>query len=109
MARSAVRRKTPITPAACFHAHQCAEKYLKAVLVARQAVFPKTHDLTSLFELCGRAGVMLSLEEDDLDTLSEHAVRARYPGAEPSVDDARAAIRYARTVRGVCRRVLGLR
>lgn len=29
----------------CFHAQQCAEKYLKALLVFRSIDFPKTHDL----------------------------------------------------------------
>ena len=34
MAKAAVRFKAPSTYGACFHAQQCAEKYLKALLVA---------------------------------------------------------------------------
>jgi HEPN domain-containing protein len=29
VARSTLRRKKPLTHSACFHAQQCAEKYLK--------------------------------------------------------------------------------
>jgi HEPN domain-containing protein len=35
----------------CFHAQQCAEKYLKALLVSRSIPFPKTHDLRILMQL----------------------------------------------------------
>ena len=35
----------------CFHAQQCAEKYLKALLVFYEADFPKTHDLVLLENL----------------------------------------------------------
>jgi HEPN domain-containing protein len=34
IAAASVRRKQPWTYGACFHAQQCAEKYLKAILVA---------------------------------------------------------------------------
>lgn len=35
----------------CFHAQQAAEKSLKAVLIARKVVFPKTHSIKLLIEL----------------------------------------------------------
>ena len=37
-------RKNPNYDAACFHAQQCAEKYLKAVLQERAIVFGKSHN-----------------------------------------------------------------
>jgi len=39
----------------CFHAQQAAEKALKAVLVQRRILFPKSHDLERLMDLftCG--------------------------------------------------------
>jgi HEPN domain-containing protein len=37
--------------ACCFHAQQAAEKYLKAYLVSRNIIFPKTHDLQLLIKL----------------------------------------------------------
>ncbi len=39
------------TEAICFHAQQCAEKYVKALLVFRGADFPRTHDLEKLADL----------------------------------------------------------
>ena len=45
-------RKNPNYDAACFHAQQCAEKYLKSFLQFNKKAFPKTHDLVELLELC---------------------------------------------------------
>jgi HEPN domain-containing protein len=42
MAKSALKRRKPLTTASCFHSQQCAEKYLKAILVAKDVEFPKT-------------------------------------------------------------------
>ena len=35
----------------CFHAQQCAEKYLKALLVWKGIPFPKTHNLPSFMKI----------------------------------------------------------
>lgn len=48
LTRSALRRKSPLLYGATFHAQQCAEKYLKALLVLRRQAFPRTHDLVAL-------------------------------------------------------------
>ena len=37
--------------AVCFHAQQCAEKYLKAFLQESNVSFPRTHDLAELLTL----------------------------------------------------------
>ena len=37
----------------CFHAQQCVEKYLKALLVLDGIDFPKTHDIERLTALLG--------------------------------------------------------
>ena len=44
-------RKAPNFDAACFHAQQCAEKYLKALLQEANVPFGKTHNLIALLEL----------------------------------------------------------
>jgi hypothetical protein len=49
LARAALRRKQPLASGACFHAQQCAENHMKALLISKGADFPKTHDL--LFRL----------------------------------------------------------
>lgn len=41
----------PNYDAVCFHAQQCAEKYLKARLQESGIMFGKTHDLTLLLNL----------------------------------------------------------
>ena len=41
-------RKQPSPGAVCYHAQQCIEKYLKAVLQEQGCPIPKIHDLTSL-------------------------------------------------------------
>ncbi len=109
MAGSALRRKRPLTSSACFHAQQCAEKYLKAILIARGRRFPKTHDPLQLNTLCAQAGVLAPLNIRDLSTLSHHAVRTRYPGEEPTVDEAGEALETARAVRRFARQLLGVR
>jgi HEPN domain-containing protein len=57
MAKSALKRIKPLTTASCFHSQQCAEKYLKALLIAQNIEFPKTHDLPTLNTLCDGAGI----------------------------------------------------
>jgi HEPN domain-containing protein len=108
-ARYALRRKKPATYIACFHAQQCAEKYLKALLVAQNAVFPKIHDLQMLSDLCSKAGIVVGVDPKQLHDLSEYAVTVRYPGDDPTPEEARTAVEIARTVRLFARRLLGLR
>ena len=43
--------------AICFHAQQCVEKILKAVLILRGSDVPRTHDLETLTDLLTQAGV----------------------------------------------------
>ena len=46
------RRKDIVPDAACFFSQQCVEKYLKARLIEAGVVFPRTHDLLQLLNLC---------------------------------------------------------
>jgi HEPN domain-containing protein len=75
LARTALRRKQPLTSGACFHAQQCAEKYIKALLVSKDVEFPKTHDLLMLNSLCSATGIFLEIDQKHLNTLSDYAVR----------------------------------
>ena len=45
------RRRNPVPDVVCNQCQQCAEKYLKALLVRHQTNFPKIHDLVQLEEL----------------------------------------------------------
>ena len=89
---------------ACFHAQQCVEKYLKAILALRGRVVARTHDLDSL--ALGLEGTGLRLAARDLRRLNRYSVEIRYPGAMAALKDARAAIAaMERSVRG-CLKVL---
>jgi HEPN domain-containing protein len=108
LARAALRRKQPLTSGACFHAQQCAEKYMKALLISKGADFPKTHDLLMLNNLCSAVGIFLEIDPKHLNTLTDYAIRTRYPGNNPTVDDAKEAIKLAKLVRNFAGKYLGI-
>ena len=64
----------------CFHAQQCAEKYLKALLVSRGIDVPKTHDLELLIVRLGNE-TRLNVSPDDVTMLTQFAIGPRYPGS----------------------------
>lgn len=63
----------------CFHAQQCVEKYVKALLVLLQIDFPKTHDLEELIGLLPERK-RPSLTQDEQSELTEYATGARLSG-----------------------------
>ena len=107
LARSSLRRKAPLLYGAGFHAQQCAEKYLKALLVAAGVTFLKTHDLVHLRALCLQAGISVPVDEDALDVLSRLAVHTRYPGISLSLEEAQEGLKTAQVVRHFARALLG--
>jgi HEPN domain-containing protein len=109
VAKSTLRRKQPLTSASCFHSQQCAEKYFKAILVAKDVQFPKTHDLAILNTLCTNAGIFTGFPIDSLGRLSGYAVHTRYPGSQPTPDEAQDALEIALTIRQFARKFLGLK
>ena len=109
LAKSALRRSKPLTMGSCFHSQQCAEKYLKAILVSKDAEFPKTHDLLILDGLCKAAGILTGFTKEDLGRLSGYAVRTRYPGNQPVPKEAREALEIAIQIRRFARTFLGLK
>jgi HEPN domain-containing protein len=108
LARFSLRRRTPLTYGATFHAQQCAEKYLKALLSARHIAFPRTHDLAALYTLCHKNGIILPVSEDNLEKLTAFAVQVRYPGAKPTLEEAKEAVQIAKSTRRFAREFLGL-
>jgi HEPN domain-containing protein len=107
-AKVVIRRNKPSIYGACFHAQQCAEKYMKAILVFKGKFFPMTHDLLILNNLLTQAGILMDITEDELDTLSSFAIATRYPCAKPTLEDAKEAIILAKTIRNFSRDFLGL-
>ncbi len=105
--RERYARRSPNYDAACFHAQQMAEKYLKAFLQDHLLPTPRTHDLVELFSLCQPIDPTLALVEPDLKGLSGYAVGIRYPGQTVGKEEAVQAIRQASIVRQFIRERLG--
>ena len=92
----------------CFHAQQCIEKYLKACLQEATIRFSKTHDLAALLNLILPIVPGWSGWENDLKTVTYHAVDFRYPGRKAADADAEHAVQVCATVRSTIRAHLGL-
>lgn len=109
IAVSALRRKKPLTYPSTFHAQQCAEKYLKAMLAARKQRFSLVHDLVKLNAECESAGILTGFSNADLAILSEYAVKTRYVGDEPTPEEARQVLGMAKAVRKFARKFLNVK
>lgn len=95
------------TDTVCFHAQQCVEKYIKALLIFRGTAFLKTHDIRALRALLPPK-FRPKLESKVQDRLTRYATVLRYPGAGPDVPlaEARNAVAIARRVRKEVRKHL---
>ena len=89
----------PNLDAVCFHAQQCAEKYLKARLTEAGIEFRKTHDLTYLYELVLQAEPKWTFLKFGLSDLNAFAVASRYPGLDANQEQAERAVEYCRVIR----------
>ena len=90
-----------------FHAQQCVEKYLKALLISRQVDPPKIHDLTELYALLPD-GLLVDFNVRLLEELNPYSIEGRYPGVWEPVEQGEAlrAVDAARTIRQAIRRIL---
>ena len=95
------------TDTVCFHAQQCAEKYLKALLTFLGVDFPRTHDLVVLLNLL-RGQVEPGLSAGHVQPLNRYSIEARYPGDWDPIDmqEATEAVAMARRVREAVRSAL---
>ncbi|MFN0135591.1 MAG: HEPN domain-containing protein [Phycisphaerae bacterium] len=101
-------RKFPNHDAVCFHAQQCAEKYMKAVLQDANITFAKTHVLTDLLTQLAAVNPMWEALRDAATLLSTHAVKFRYPGEFADRVMARDAVAASRFIRTPLRAHLGI-
>lgn len=95
------------TDTVCFHAQQCVEKYIKALLVFRATTFPKTHDIHMLRALLPPK-LRPKLDKKVQERLTHYATDLRYPESAPEVPltEARQAVAIARRVRKEVRKHL---
>jgi HEPN domain-containing protein len=101
-------RKNPNYDGACFHAQQCAEKYLKARLSEAGISFAKIHDLVALLEEVLGVEPTWDTYREDLAFLSDFAVTFRYPGESADREAALDARRRCRRFRQAARNAMAL-
>lgn len=108
MARRERRAADPVWDGICFHAQQCAEKYIKAFLEEQAIAFHKTHDLVGLLNLSG--GLLLELDSlrPQLAHLSTFGITTRYPGVQADQHATDEALKTAEETRTVVRTKFGL-
>ncbi|MBI5701422.1 HEPN domain-containing protein [Candidatus Saganbacteria bacterium] len=91
----------PPTDMICYHAQQAAEKTLKAFLIYKSELAPKTHDLVELVNLCIKQDKdFLSLKEL-IEVLNKYYIESKYPPDNPiiySKDEAKSAIALAKNI-----------
>jgi HEPN domain-containing protein len=78
----------PLLNDVAFHAQQCAEKSMKALLVHREHAFRKTHNLTELGGAVARLEPTLAELMRTTSLMTDYAWRFRYPGDQASVSHA---------------------
>ncbi len=106
--RESRARKNPSYDGICFHAQQCAEKYLKARLCEAGIHVEKVHDLPALLEKLLPVEPLWETYRSDLAYLSDFAVHFRYPGESADHSTALCARSLCRSFRKGARQSLGL-
>jgi HEPN domain-containing protein len=101
-------RKDPNYDSACFHAQQCAEKYLKARLMEANVTFRRSHDLLMLLNLVLPIEPSWQALMPRLSQLTIFAVDFRYPGMTADKALAKEAYAACKEVRQVIRLSFGL-
>lgn len=88
--------------AACFHAQQAGEKYLKALLAYRGVSFPYTHNLVKLIKIGAELDPALRSLVSIAASLTPYAVELRYDDAFwPSLETASEARAAATKIREI--------
>ncbi len=94
-----VKANPPNYDAVCFHAQQCIEKLIKALLIRHKTPPPRTHDLTVLDTLLRSVRADWHWPVEQLRLLSQAAVVFRYPGESASAEEAEAALDVCQAMR----------
>src|ERR1035438_4548611 len=108
MVRESAVTEGPSLDVVCFHAQQCAEKYLKARLQEAGLAVPRDHDLTALLHRLLPVEPTWRQLSGDLDFLTDFAVEFRYPGTSADGETARVAVLACRRFRAAARRAFAL-
>lgn len=104
--KNEINSKNPVYDAICFHAQQCIEKYLKALINEQGITIPKIHDLSVLFNICKPFASALEEYKEEISDLSTFAIAFRYPGENASKNEADYSINTMRKIRKLIRKIL---
>lgn len=96
----------PNLDAVCFHAEQCIEKLMKALLMHRGVTPPRSHDLAALNGLLVPACPDWSWPVEELRLLTRAAVDFRYPGESADYHEASESFDIATRMRAKLRSLL---
>jgi len=92
----------------CFHCHQCAEKYLKALITMNGGAPEPTHDLIALIEQLPGGADLSEEAVAAVGVLDGFAVVMRWAEKDPEEEEVAEALRAVRIVRTAARRLLAL-
>lgn len=100
-AQMIIKNLEPPTDTICFHAQQCAEKYLKGYLTLHNVEVGKTHDLVNLNNCCRGVDSDFEILAEACEKLTGYAVEVRYPGdfCDYTLEESGEAIALAKKVR----------
>jgi hypothetical protein len=59
--------------------------------------------------LCEQSGILTGLSPEMLTLLSDYAITARYPGEEPTLEEAQKAVAIVKTVHKFAHKWLGMK
>jgi len=97
----------PNHDAVCFHAQQCVEKLMKALLISRQIHPGRTHNLLYLSQQIRQVQPNWNPPPADLRILTQAAVAFRYPGESAERTDAEETVMIAGRLREQLLKLLG--
>jgi HEPN domain-containing protein len=86
--------------AICFHAHQCVEKLMKAVLIAHGVAPEYTHNLVYLDTCVKNVVESWESEVEELNWLTRAGIAFRYPGEWATDAHAKKAMAICERLRG---------
>ncbi len=91
-----------------YHCQQAAEKALKAYLTARESIFPKTHSLEQLLDMCIPSAGAFEQLRDHAKRLTPLVHEFRYPSevVEPTAEEATQALGLAEEIYRFCEQEL---
>ncbi len=102
-AKIVIKAEDPPHDTICFHAQQCIEKYIKALLVYYKKEPPKLHDIGELITALKDEMPELYQILDEADELTDYAIGIRYPEEifDISSEDSKKAVKTAEKIKNI--------